>query len=215
MVAMERDQHDTLYTLMRRWGASDEQAVDMLDGATFGPGLVGIQTQRSSFGPAVGIPIDTDVDGELGELLAWRAELDEDEYLEQWDTDPEPRWRVMLSAHSPPALARLTIKIRRPRELERRFLFDVEKLAPLLAEIQRPGASVWLVPLTVVLEQQARARDALGSLYDAITRSLLLGLSPGTAHEPRPGAHARRLQRRTPRRPQPRSAARAGPRSQA
>ena len=170
---MESEQYATLHALMRRWGATHDQADDMLEGTTFGPGLVAIQTDDKTFGTPIGIPVDEDVDAELGELLAWRAALDEPDYIEQWETDPAPMWRIMLSNDSPAALARCTIKIRRPRELQRRYLFDVKKLAPLLAELQRPGASVWLVPMTVVREQQARSGP--GSLYDAITRSLLLG----------------------------------------
>jgi len=170
---LEGERYSNLHATLRRWGATDEQATNMLQGSTFGDGLIGLKTGDATIGTPVGIRVDDSADQELAELFEWRAALDEDDYIEQWETDPAPMWRIMLDSDSPHALARCSITIRRPRNLTRRYLFVVKAMAPLLAEMQRPGTSVWLVPESFV--QVESARHGPSSVYDAITRSLLLG----------------------------------------
>jgi hypothetical protein len=121
----------------------------------------------------LGIVVDEREDEELALLFALRERLDDDEFLADWEVSSNSTARVVLDPTSPQAVLRYAITIERPERIERRFLFLVHALAPLLAGFQRPGTQLWLIPKHVAMA----APDTLTAAHEVISHCLPVGLT--------------------------------------
>jgi hypothetical protein len=119
--------------------------------------MIGMQTANKTIGIPIAIRVDDRADTRARRALRVAS---------------GPRRRRLLRSFIQ-VLARCDVTILKARQLTRRYLFDVKTLALLLPELRRSRASGWLVPETPV--EVKMHRHGPGCLYDAITRSLLLG----------------------------------------
>lgn len=151
------------------WGLTAGQIAETLEATDFGLGLVDV---RAPGGPSQGVAIVVDDrrDAALRELFDWREAQADGEA--GWAFDQTPQVRVVLGPDEQ-ALVRLAVTIRKPVELERRYLFAVHAVAPLLAQLQIAGTTLWLVPSTVIELHAARGRQP--DAYDVAGLSLRVG----------------------------------------
>ncbi len=165
----EDDDDLGLTEALAAWGLTPTQIADTLEATDFAFGLVELRPPTGEPSPGVAIVVDDRRDPKLRDLFAWRAEAGEDAYHADWETGDAPMVRVVLGPDEQ-ALVRLGVTIRRPAALERRYLFAVHSVAPLLAKMQVPGAGIWLAPATVI--EKHAAVDPPPDTYDVTDRCL-------------------------------------------
>jgi hypothetical protein len=165
--------HAQFSEALSSWGMADADIEDTLRWATFCPGLVDMKSDDPEIPRGLGIVVDESEDEELARLFALRERLDDDEFLADWEVSSNSTARVVLDPTSPQAMLRYAITIERPERIERRFLFLVHALAPLLAGFQRSGTQLWLIPRHVAMA----APDTLTAAYEVISDCLPVGLT--------------------------------------
>ena len=164
-----------LANTLTNWGVPTQTILDTLDNAAFGPGVIGMQPDQPDSAYAVGILVNEQRDTELAELFDRRRALDDQAFIADWELAPTRAW-ALLCPHAPEALLAYNIALNRPFPLRRTFLLLVAKQAHILALLQQPGTSLWLVPHHVAIREWAN--EGTGTGYDTWGESLPLGLVP-------------------------------------
>jgi hypothetical protein len=155
------------------WGMSAEAITETLEGTAFSLGLVELKPETERSPPEIAIVVDDRRDAELRELFAWRQSSTETDYWAGWDVRQPPGLRVVLGSDEQ-ALVRFAFTIRKPSELERRYLMSVNAEAKLLTMMQIAGSRIWLVGASMI-QREAAAREGRPDVYDLRSASLLVG----------------------------------------
>jgi hypothetical protein len=145
---------------------------ELLRHAVFGPGVLGFE-QDDRVDRGVAIMVDQGRDPELARLFRRRAELDDDAFLEEWESGAQ-RAHTLLCPQRPEALFAFTVCVNRPVALTRTYLLLVSKQARMLSLLRRPGATIWLVPHAVALREWAK--EGAGTGYELHSQALPIGL---------------------------------------
>jgi hypothetical protein len=133
-------------------------------GATFGAGMIGMQTAYKTIGTPIANRVDDRADTRARRALRVASGPRRRRLRLATGDHSGPIWPIILFARSPQVLARCEVTILKARPLTRHYLFDVKTLARSLAELRRSRASGWVVPETRV--EVRMQRHGLGCLYD-------------------------------------------------
>ncbi|MGI8802230.1 MAG: hypothetical protein ACR2KV_08665 [Solirubrobacteraceae bacterium] len=166
----ERDEtREAFAEALADWGLTPTQVSETLEATDFSLGLVELRPAGGGQSQGIAVVVDDRRDAELRELFAWRAETED---AAGWEIDGAPLVRVVLGPDEQ-ALVRFALRLRRPVELERRFLFAVHAVARQLAQLQVAGTDLWLVPSTLI--EKEIARDGPADTYDLVRHCLHVG----------------------------------------
>jgi hypothetical protein len=156
------------------WGLTSSQVADTLEATDFGLGLVALRPPEGARSPGIAIVVADRRDPELRDLLRWRAEVTDSSYAAAWAIDESPQTRVVLGPDGQ-ALVRFAVRIREPVRLERRFLFAVHAVAPILTRLQVAGAGLFLVAAKVIEREAVREGPPPPETYDVLPYCLRVG----------------------------------------
>jgi hypothetical protein len=117
--------------------------------------------------------VDEGRDPQLERLFDRRAELDDDAFLDEWESGA-PHAHTLLCPQAPEALFAFTVRVIRPIALTRTYLLLVSKQARMLSFLRQRGATIWLVPRAVALREWAK--EGAGTGYELYSQALPVGL---------------------------------------
>jgi hypothetical protein len=144
---------------------------EVLRDGVFGPGVLGFEQDGVDRG--VAIMVDEDRDPQLARLFDRRAELDDDAFLEEWESGA-PHAHTLFCPQAPEALFAFTVRVNRPIALTRTYLLLVSKQARMLSFLRQRDATIWLVPHAVALREWAK--EGAGTGYELYSQALPVGL---------------------------------------
>ncbi len=173
---LSRTQQDQLISLLQEWGAPPFAIDNLLEHAAFGPGMVGMPFNRKDSQRGVGIMAETERDPQLAQLVRRRGELNDRDFMRTWRTG-QTLTSVALSPHAPEALVAYKLELLKPLKLKRTFLFLGSSQARLLAWLQCPGTTTWLLPKDVGM--QAWVKEGLVTDAEIMSHALPLGIVQG------------------------------------
>lgn len=170
---MARLERARLRRILADWGVPPRQLDELLRHAVFGPGGVGLGDEGSECG--VGLMIDERRDPELARLFDWRASVDDQTFVTEWESEGEPATaRALLCPHAPEAIYAYTVRVRAPVALTRTFLLWVSRQERIVSLFGRRGMSVWLVREPA--EVRERASSGTGPGADRLAPGLPVGI---------------------------------------
>ncbi len=173
MTEVERDEtREGFAEALAGWGLTPTQVADTLEGTDFALGMVELRPPAGGRSPGIALVVADRRDPDLRGLFAWRAEASDADYAAAWEIEEEPLTRVVLGPDEQ-ALLRFAIRIRAPARLERRYLFAVAAVAPLLKKLQVAGTGLFLVPAKVI--ERETAREGTPADYDVLSSCLRVG----------------------------------------
>jgi hypothetical protein len=168
---MTRTERTTVRKALGQWHVPRRQIDAVLRHGVFGPGASGLVFEKVE--PGVAIRVDEARDRQLARLFEWRAGLDDDQFADQWETNPGPHAHVLLCPHAPEAIYAYQVSVLRPVRLTRAFLLLVSKHARILSLLLQPGAVIWLVPQTIAIRE--RAKEGAGTADGLLDHALPVG----------------------------------------
>jgi hypothetical protein len=168
---LTKPERNKLRQVLREWRIPPAIIQEVLRDGVFGPGVLAFDQDGIDRG--VAIMVDEGRDPELAGLCDRRAELEDDAFLEQWESGA-PRAHTLFCPDAPEALFAFTVDVNRPIALTRTYLLLVSKQARMLSVVCQRGATIWLVPHAVALREWAK--EGAGTGYDLYSRALPVGL---------------------------------------
>ena len=169
---LTKPERNRIRQVLGEWRIPPAVIKEILRDGVFGPGVLGFE-QDDGVDRGVAITVDEGRDPELARLFKRRAELDDDAFLDEWES-AAPRAHTLFCPQAPEALFAFTIRVNRPVALTRTYLLLVSKQARMLSLLRRPGATIWLVPHAVALREWAK--EGAGTGYDLYSQALPVGL---------------------------------------
>lgn len=168
---LTKAERNKLRAVLAEWRIQPALIKAILRDGVFGPGVLGFEQDGVDRG--VAIMVDEARDPQLARLFGRRAELDDDAFLAEFESGA-PRTHALRCPRAPEALLAITVRVNRPTALTRTYLLLVSKQARILSLLRQPGATVWLVPHTVALNEWTK--EGAGTGYDLYSRALPVGL---------------------------------------
>jgi hypothetical protein len=170
---VERDEtREGFAAALAGWGLTPAQVADTLEATDFALGMVELRPPDGGKSPGIALVVADRRDPELRALFAWRAEASDEDYAAAWEVEEEPLTRVVLGPDEQ-ALLRFAIRVRSPFALERRYLFAVGAVAPVLKKLQVAGTGLFLVPAKVI--ERETAREGTPADFDVLSSSVRVG----------------------------------------
>ncbi len=164
-------ERNKLRQVLGEWRIQPPLIKEVLRDGVFGPGVLGFEQDGIDRG--VAIMVDEGRDPQLARLFARRAELDDDAFLDEWESGA-PHAHTLLCPQAPEALFAFTVRVNRPIALTRTYLLLVSKQARMLSFLRQRGATIWLVPHVVALREWAK--EGTGTGYELYSQALPVGL---------------------------------------
>jgi hypothetical protein len=168
---LPKPERNKLRQMLGEWRIHPAIIKEILRDGVFGPGVLGFEQDGVDRG--VAIMVDEARDPQLARLFARRAELDDDAFLEEWESGA-PHAHTLLCPQAPEALFALTVRVNRPIALTRTYLLIVKQQARVLSFLRERGAAIWLVRHAVALREWAK--EGTGTGYDLYSQALPVGL---------------------------------------
>jgi hypothetical protein len=168
---LTKPERNRIRQVLGEWRIPPPVIKEILREGVFGPGVLGFEQDGVDRG--VAITVDEGRDPELARLFDRRAELDDDSFLDEWESGA-PHAHTLLCPQAPEALFAFTVRVNRPIALTRTYLLLVSKQARILSFLRQRGATIWLVPHAVALREWAK--EGAGTGYDLYSQALPVGL---------------------------------------
>lgn len=168
---LTKPERDKLRQVLGAWRIQPALIKEILRDGVFGPGVLGFDQDGVDGG--VAIMVDEGRDPQLAPLFDRRAELDDDAFLDEWESGA-PHAHTLLCPPAPEALFALTVRVNRPIALTRTYLLLVRKQARILSLLRQRGATIWLVPHAVALREWAK--EGTGTGHELYSQALPVGL---------------------------------------
>ena len=181
---MARLERGRLRRMLGDWGVPPRELSELLEHAVFGPGGSGLGDEGSECG--VGLMIDERRDPELAWLFDWRASIDDQTFVTEWEVEPATA-RALLCPYAPEAIYAYTVRVRAPVALTRTFLLWVSRQQRIVSLFGRRGMSVWLVREPAEVRERASSGiwpdpDRLAALPVGIVSRPPAGLEEALIH---------------------------------
>jgi hypothetical protein len=168
---LTKPERNRIRQVLGEWRIPPAVIKEILRDGVFGPGVLGFDQDGVDRG--VAITVDEGRDPQLARLFARRAELDDDAFLDEWESGA-PHAHTLLCPQAPEALFAFTVRVNRPIALTRTYLLLVSKQARILFFLRQRGATIWLVPHAVALREWAK--EGTGTGYDLYSQALPVGV---------------------------------------
>ena len=168
---LTKPERNKLRQVLAEWRIQPALIKEILRDGVFGPGVLAFEQDGVDRG--VAIMVDEGRDPQLARLFDRRAELDDDAFLDEWESGA-PHAHTLLCPQAPEALFAFTVRVNRPIALTRTYLLLVSKQARMLSFLRQRGATIWLVPHAVALREWAK--EGTGTGYDLYSQALPVGL---------------------------------------
>jgi hypothetical protein len=168
---LTKPERNRLRRVLGEWRIPPAIIKQVLRDGVFGPGVLGFEQDEVDRG--IAIMIDEGRDPQLARLFDRRAELDDDAFLDEWESGA-PHAHTVLCPQAPEALFAFTVRVNRPIALTRTYLLLVSKQARILSFLRQRGATIWLVPHAVAVREWAK--EGTGTGYELYSQALPVGL---------------------------------------
>lgn len=168
---LTKPERNRIRQVLGEWRIPPAVIKEILRDGVFGPGVLGFEQDGVDRG--IAITVDEGRDPQLARLFDRRAELDDDAFLEEWESGA-PHAHTLLCPQAPEALFAFTVRVNRPITLTRTYLLLVSKQARILSLLRQRGATIWLVPHAVALREWAK--EGTGTGYELYSQALPVGL---------------------------------------
>ena len=168
---LTKPERNRIREVLGEWRIPPAIIKQVLRDGVFGPGVLGFEQDGSDRG--VAIMVDEGRDPQLARLFHRRVELDDDAFLDEWESGA-PRAHTLFCPQAPEALFAFTVRVNRPIALTRTYLLLVSKQARMLSFLRQRGATIWLVPHAVALREWAK--EGAGTGYELYSQALSVGL---------------------------------------
>jgi hypothetical protein len=168
---LTKPERNRIRRVLGEWRIPPAIIKQVLRDGVFGPGVLAFDQEGVDQG--VAIMVDEDRDPQLARLFPRRAELDDDAFLDKWESGA-PHAHTLFCPEAREALLALTVRVNRPIALTRTYLLFVSKQAKMLSLLRQRGATIWLVPQAVAVREWAK--EGAGTGYDLYSQALPVGL---------------------------------------